>query len=341
MGMVKTREKLTGKSFSDRLSWRIIGIVVVVSLFSQTVAAIVIADGSFSPMDWWRESSMLLIYLNIIGLVSLVVLYFLCRGVVRRSVFYGEELEKTTAAKKRMESDLTMAHNIQQGMLRTGFPPNLYAFLQPAKEVGGDLYDFDMKDDQLYFAIADVSGKGVAASLLMAITRVMVRFVVGMGLPMDETVRRINDSFSNSNEASMFVTMFVARIDLKTGHMDYCNAGHCPLLVMPPNAEPYLLKCKPNLALGLFEKFNYEAEQIDFEPGTRLMAYTDGVTEAERKDMSQYGNERLLAWAKHVHESDEEKTVVESLYQSVCEFMEGNPQNDDITIMSVKIPNGV
>jgi sigma-B regulation protein RsbU (phosphoserine phosphatase) len=101
----------------------------------------------------------------------------------------------------------------------------------------------------------------------------------------------------------MFVTMFVARLDLKTGHMEYCNAGHAPILVMPPDADPYLLKSKPNLVLGMCENFTYEAEQVDFKPGTRIVAYTDGVTEAERKDLSQYGNERLLAWAQNVVET--------------------------------------
>ena len=318
------------------------GIVVVVSLLAQIVAALIIADGSIHPMDWWREAPELLIYLNIIGLISLIVLYFVSRGVIRRTIRYGEELRKTTEAKERMESDLTLARDIQRGMLRTDFPPFCHAFINPAKAVGGDFYDFEQQGDYFYFAIGDVSGKGVAASLMMAITRVLLRFVVNEGQPLDVSMRRINDTFSYSNEAGMFVTMFVARLDVKTGHMEYCNAGHAPILVMPPDGEPYLLKSKPNIVLGMCENFIYQAEMIDLKPGTRIVAYTDGVTEAERKDLSQYGDERLLAWAQNVVEtrhgtSLQEQSVVESLYHSVRDFADGNPQNDDITIMSVSV----
>ena len=166
--------------------------------------------------------------------------------------------------------------------------------------------------------------------------------VANMNLSMSETLKRLNDSFSETNTTGMFVTLFVARLNLKTGRMDYCNAGHCPLLVIPPDDAPYLLKSKPNIATGMFENFSYEEENVDFKPGTRIIAYTDGVTEAENADLSQYGNERLLAWAKESELTrKDEKTVVESLYQSVCDFVQSNPQNDDITIISIKVPNEV
>ena len=318
------------------------GIVVVVSLLAQIVTALVITDGSIHPIDWWREAPELLIYLIIIGLSSFLVLYFFSRGVIRRTIRYGEELRKTTEAKERMESDLTLARDIQRGMLRTDFPPFCHAFINPAKAVGGDFYDFEQQGDYFYFAIGDVSGKGVAASLMMAITRVLLRFVVNEGQPLDVSMGRINDTFSNSNKAGMFVTMFVARLDVKTGHMEYCNAGHLPILVMPPDGQPFLLKSKPNIVLGMCENFIYQAEMIDLKPSTRIVAYTDGVTEAERKDLSQYGNERLLAWAQNIvgtrHDTSlQEQSVVESLYHSVRDFADGNPQNDDITIMSISV----
>ena len=270
---------------------------------------------------------------------------------------YIKELKTTTAINERIQSDLDLARNIQKGMLLKEFPPFLHAMLNPARMVGGDLYDFTLKGDQLYFAIGDVSGKGVAASLVMAITRVMLRFVVGMGLPLDETLFRINNSFSESNEMGMFVTLFVARLDLKTGHMDYCNAGHNPILIIPPDSGPCFLRCKANIAIGLIGDFVYEAEQIDLKQGTRLVAYTDGVTEAEKADQSQYGEDRLIAWAKELMPltselvegskdriverdtsgSNTEKAVVESLYESVKAFTDGNSQNDDITIVSLKL----
>lgn len=253
---------------------------------------------------------------------------------------YIEELKTTTRANERMESELNVARNIQMGMLHTDFPPQLYALLRPAKEVGGDLYDFVLKDDHLYIAIGDVSGKGVPASLMMAITRASLRFVAGLGLPMDQTMNRINNCVTDTNSNNMFVTLFSARIDLKTGRMEYCNAGHNPIIIVPPDGEPYFLKAKANLAVGLFSDFPYEAESIDLKPGTRIVAYTDGVNEAEKADKSMYGNDRLLAYVsspKVRASATTEREVVEGLLESVTAFTDGNPQNDDITIMSVKI----
>ena len=371
---------MNGKSFSGRLSWRIIGIVSVISILAQF--AVYFAFKSL------QDSPLMHVVLIAISLVSLAAIFFACRAVIKymtrpvselsKAVLdmakgdlkaklpeiksedemrrlhdsfqtmqhslldYIEELKTSTAANERILSDLTLARNIQRGMLLKEFPPFLYAMLDPAKKVGGDLYDYTLKGDQLYFAIGDVSGKGVAASLVMAITRVMLRFVVGMGLPLDETLRRINDSFSESNEMGMFVTLFVARLDLKTGHMDFCNAGHNPILIIPPDGEPYFLHCKANIALGVFGGFVFEAEQIDLKQGTRIIAYTDGVTEAEKADLSQYGEERLMDWAKGLVEtshamSSQEKDIVESLHNSVTAFADGNPQNDDITIVSLKL----
>ncbi len=253
---------------------------------------------------------------------------------------YIEDLKATTSANERMESELNVARNIQMGMLSTDFPPQVYAVLNPAKEVGGDLYDFVLKGDKLYFAVGDVSGKGVPASLMMAITRASLRFVAGLNLSMRETLSRINNGVNESNSNYMFVTLFMGRIDLKTGHMEYCNAGHNPLLVIPPDAEPFLLKAKANLPIGLQEDFPYEDECIDLKPGTRLVAYTDGVTEAERADKSLFGNDRLMAWSRTLKgQTLNEKEVVESLLASVRTFVNENPQNDDITIMSLSVKN--
>lgn len=250
---------------------------------------------------------------------------------------YIEQLKTTTTANERMESELNVARNIQMGMLRTDFPPQLYAMLNPAKEVGGDLYDFTIKGDQLYFAIGDVSGKGVPASLMMAITRAALRFVVGLALPMNETLSRINNSVSDTNSNNMFVTLFVGRIDMKTLHMDFCNAGHNPLVILPPDGEPYFLKAKANLAIGLFEDFTYEAESLDLKPGTRIIAYTDGVNEAENTDMDLYGNERMMETIRQMDRNMDGNTAVNLLFDSVKNFANGNPQNDDITIMSILV----
>lgn len=369
---------MSGKSFSNKLSWRIIGIVSAITILAQFAV--------YFAYKSWQDTPLLHVVMMFIGLASLAAIFFACRAVInymtcpisdlskavlrmakgdlkaqlpeiksedemRRLhdsfqtmqhslIDYIEELKTSTAINERIQSDLDLARNIQKGMLRKEFPPFMYAMLHPARIVGGDLYDFTLKGDQLYFAIGDVSGKGVAASLVMAITRVMLRFVVGMGLPLDETLRRINDEFSATNETGMFVTLFVARLDLKTGHMNYCNAGHNPILIIPPDGEPFFLHCKTNIAMGLFGDFAYEAEQIDLKPGTRIIAYTDGVTEAEKADLSQYGEKRLLEWAKAIVATSTEmpqKNIVENLYASVKAYTEGNTQNDDITIVSLQL----
>ena len=333
-----------------------------------------------------RRSSLMHTNLLIIGLLVILILYFICRLVIHRLTTpitqlsdaalrmakgdlntqlpeiksgdemmhlhdsfvymqnsiteYIDELKNTTAANERMESELNVARNIQMGMLRTDFPDNVAALLVPAKEVGGDLYDFVQKGKYLYFTIGDVSGKGVPASLMMAITRAGLRFVSSIGQTMDKLLERINVSVTDTNSDNMFVTLFMGRVNLETRQMEYCNAGHNPIIVVPPDGEPYFLKAKPNMAIGLFEDFVYEAESLDLAAGTRLVLYTDGVNEAERADKSLFGNDRLLAWAgsdlvRNTASSDKE--VVDSLYKEVLQYTEGNPQNDDITIMSISI----
>jgi serine phosphatase RsbU (regulator of sigma subunit) len=174
-----------------------------------------------------------------------------------------------------------------------------------------------------------------------------MHFVAGLGLPINTMLERINNSVCEANSHGMFVTLFVARVDLKSGHMEYCNAGHNAIIVIPPDESPYFLKAKPNLALGLLGDFHYEGEQLELKPGTRIITYTDGVAEAETvietengQSIQMYGNDRLLAWANDIARQDssmQEREVVESLYQSVKNFANGNAQNDDIAIMSLKI----
>ena len=250
---------------------------------------------------------------------------------------YIGQLKTTRSDNERMESELNVARTIQMGMLNTDFPPQLHAMLKPAKEVGGDLYDFIRKGDVLHIAVGDVSGKGVPASLVMAITRAMLHFVATLDLPLNESVSRINNSVADSNSNDMFVTLFIARINLKTLRMDYCNAGHNPPVIISPDGEPRFLPVKSNLAAGLLEHFPYEDEHIDLEPGTRIVAYTDGVTEAENDSLELYGEDRLMEDIKQLKADMDEETVVKDIYQSVKSFTARHPQSDDITIMSLKV----
>lgn len=250
---------------------------------------------------------------------------------------YISELRSTAIANERMEGELNVARKIQLGMLSRDFPNNVYAFLNPAKEIGGDLYDFRQNDGKLYFSIGDVSGKGVPAALFMAITRAAFRFLSGLWMLPDQMVFRMNNSFADSNTSNMFCTLFCGFLDLETGELHYCNAGHNPIIVIPPApAKPYFLKAKPNLAIGLFENFEYQGEELRLEAGTRLLLYTDGVSEAETADKDLFGDERLLDTVTRLSvEASGPQELVEGVYAAVKSFSNGNEQNDDITIMSI------
>lgn len=265
---------------------------------------------------------------------------------------YIAELKTTTAQNERIEGELNIARGIQMNMVPRNFPPkdenySLYALLQPAKEVGGDLYDFVKKDNTLHFAIGDVSGKGVPAAMFMAITRAAFRFISGLDLTMDQVAKHINNSLSEGNESNMFCTLFMGRIDLATGNMTFCNAGHNQIIVIPPatseNPAPqaYYLKAKPNLATGLFADFPYEAETLQLEHGTRLLLYTDGVSEAETSQKELFGDDRLLAWAQTMNAPEKKERTNEELVidlqSAIKDFTKGNEQNDDITIMIITI----
>jgi sigma-B regulation protein RsbU (phosphoserine phosphatase) len=214
---------------------------------------------------------------------------------------------------------------------------DLAAAIIPAKEVGGDLYDFFIRDGKLFFCIGDVSGKGIPASLVMAVTRSLFRATSAHETNPQRIVTAMNDTMSESNESNMFVTFFCGVLNLATGHLHYCNAGHNPPLIISPDGTPTFLPVKSNLAAGLMEQFPYQDEHIDLQPGTRIVVYTDGVTEAETDRLELYGEQRLIDVVSHLQPDMDEAAVVNHIYQSVKTFTAGHPQNDDITIMSVKV----
>ncbi|MBQ5424745.1 MAG: SpoIIE family protein phosphatase [Bacteroidales bacterium] len=257
-------------------------------------------------------------------------------------VSYLEQIETATSAKKRMETQLYIGQKIQEGMLPKNFPNDsrcsLNARVVPAKEVGGDLYDFTINGNRLYFSVGDVSGKGVPAAFVMAITRVMCHLFADLGLPVKDIATRINNSIAKNNDANMFVTLFFGCIDLDTKKMEFCNAGHNPIIVIPPDGEPYYLKVNPNMAVGVWGGFDYKSETLDLRPGTKLLLYTDGVTEAEKADNEQFGEERLL---QHISVPEfknlNPEEMVSSVLDAVKNFAGDNEQNDDITIFAITI----
>ena len=263
-------------------------------------------------------------------------------GSMQKSlVDYIDELEKTTASKERIESELRIARDIQMGMVPKMFPPfperddlDLYAKLIPAKEVGGDLYDFFIEDDKLYFIVGDVSGKGVPASLVMAVTCRLFRTVAAHFQSPAEIVTALNDALAESNESNMFCTFFIGILDVKNGHLQYCNAGHNAPVMLASSGEVKFMEVKPNLPLGLFGDFPYEGQECDITKETSLFLYTDGVTEAENTAKALYSDERLLDLLDK-QRKNMPQMIVDIVLDDVNKHVDGAEQSDDITIMCV------
>lgn len=256
---------------------------------------------------------------------------------------YMAELKLSIASKERIESELNIAHKIQMGMLPRIFPPfperedvELYATLKPAKEVGGDLYDFFILDEKLYFTIGDVSGKGVPASLFMAVIRTLFRNISRSTLSSEEIIGQMNESMTQQNDSNMFVTLFVGILDLQNGKLDYCNAGHNPPVLVTSDGTTTLLKPKKNqLAVGIFSDFIYTNESTTLESGTKLFCYTDGIVEAENVENKLYREDRLMKTLSTHHQCDV-KCLTEQVLKSVAEHVLDAEQSDDLTILVIK-----
>ena len=247
-----------------------------------------------------------------------------------------DQLEETTIAKERIESDLRIARDIQSSMVPHTFPDredlDLYASMTPAKEVGGDLYGYHLIDDQLYFCLGDVSGKGVPASLFMAQATRLFRTLAAQKMMPAEIATRINDALSGEdNELMMFVTMFLGLVDLKTGHLFFCNAGH-----NPPVFGSEFIDMLPNAPIGMWPGLEYEGEEIADISNRPFFVYTDGLNEAENRQQEQFSDERLLdIMAKTPFESSEK--TVEMLKAEVEKHRDGAEPNDDLTMLCLMV----
>ena len=258
-------------------------------------------------------------------------------------VKYIEELKETTAQKASIESDLRIASDIQMGMLPEKFPTKadrddvqIYASLTPAKEVGGDLFDFYFRDDKLFFCIGDVSGKGVPASLFMAVTRSVFRTVsVHESMP-DHIVTTMNAIIADMNKTQMFVTIFVGVLDLPTGCLHYCNAGHdAPLLLGDGIKE---LTCDPNIPVGFLPSWEYSLQEAQISTGTTIFLFTDGLTEAMNANYDQFQMERISDVASQAlsQQQHEPHQLINKMTDAVHQFVGDAEQSDDLTMMAIQ-----
>jgi sigma-B regulation protein RsbU (phosphoserine phosphatase) len=256
-------------------------------------------------------------------------------------VKYIEELKLTTAQKASIESELNVASNIQMSMLPSVFPNreglDMHASMTPAKEVGGDLYGYLLKGDNLYFCVGDVSGKGVPASLFMAQVTRLFRTLANQQLPPAEICTHMNEALSgDENPTCMFVTLFVGMVNLQTGHLMFCNAGHNPPIIGGGENHGEFLQMLPNFPIGVMPGLEFEGEEIDSIKGRALFLYTDGLNEAENRQLEQFGDDKLLYILRHTH-FESAKQVVETLFNEVQHHRDGADPNDDLTMMCLRM----
>ena len=258
------------------------------------------------------------------------------------------QLEETTAAKERIESELRIARDIQMSMVPHQFPLreglDLHALMTTAKEVGGDLYGYLLEGDKLYFCLGDVSGKGVPASLFMAQATRLFRTMAAQHMMPAEIATHMNMALTENNEQGMFVTMFIGLLDLNSGKLSFCNAGHNPPVLTDAPVEKgdngphpaHFIEMKPNAPIGLWPELEYEGEEIESIMGHPLLVYSDGLTEAENKKQEQFGEERLMNFLCNNH-FENGKELDECLKALVDQFRDGAEVNDDLTLLSLKL----
>jgi len=250
---------------------------------------------------------------------------------------YVEELKESTAAKASMMSELNVAHNIQMSMIPKTFPAfpdrndiELYASLTPAKAVGGDLYDFFVRDEKLYFCIGDVSGKGVPASLVMAVSRTLFRNISAHTDKPSHIVETMNMNICEGNDNCMFVTLFVGVLDLQTGQLHYCNAGHDA-----PYLQDVLLPCDSNLPIGVTPDIKYSEQETTIAPDMILFLYTDGLTEAENGDRELFGGQRISDVIT-ANKGTSPQKLIETMTDAVHQFVGDTEQSDDLTMLAFR-----
>jgi phosphoserine phosphatase RsbU/P len=253
-----------------------------------------------------------------------------------------ERLARVTAEKERINAELDIACQIQTSLLPCVFPAypdrpefDIYASISPAKEVGGDFYDFFMIDDNhLGVVIADVSGKGIPAALFMMVAKTLIKNNALMHLTPAETLARANAQLCENNSASMFVTVFMGILNVRTGEFTYVNAGHNFPLIRHANEEYGWLKSKVRLVLGFSDSAQYEDCVIKVSQGDTLFLYTDGVTEALDEQQQMFGSERLIELMNASTDLGP-RALLMTVRQAIDAFASGAPQHDDITMLAV------
>ena len=253
---------------------------------------------------------------------------------------YVDELTKATTREAAIGRELDIARNIQMSMLPaqglvTRKEIDLFGQLTPAKAVGGDLYDYFVRDNQLYFCIGDVSGKGVPAAMVMAVTSALFRSLSDGEASPAQVMSGLNENQSSRNESLMFVTLFFGILDLSSGKLRYCNAGHDAPLIIGPDGSVEMLQVESNLAVGVMPGWEFVEQEVTLTSGSLLFLYTDGLTEAENPVHALFGMDRILEEARKDGKQSPADFVA-SMQAAVHTFVDGAEPSDDLTMLAIR-----
>ena len=310
-------------------------------------------DLRLSNLDLQIQAAVIIILITI----AFFIFYFFRRRKQMQELRHAyNQLADTTIAKERIDSELSIAREIQMSMVPRTFPAfpdrrdiDLYATIVPAKQVGGDLYDFFLQDDRFCFCVGDVSGKGIPASLTMAVAVNLFRTVAKEGFPPEVIAAKLNETMSANNENAVFVTMFIGIIDLKTGNLDYCNCGHNPPVYgerrMHTTQTVFrLLNTESNVPIGLWPDYTFVGGHLSDIRSSLLFVYTDGVNEAENRMQEQFGEKRMLRVLRESTQPFGERTpktrshfLIDEMKYALDAFVDGAEQSDDLTMLCVSI----
>ena len=303
------------------------------SIRPWSIAVINYDDEVFGPLLKMRWINLLL------TLAGLLILAF----IIQRSARNISKLQQATLEREHINSELNIARKIQMDMVPKTFPPfperndlNVYGSLVPAKVVGGDLYDFFIRDEKLYFCIGDVSGKSVPGALVMAAGYTLYRSLAGHESNPSRIMQALNEAVAENNETNMFVTMFIGVLDLPTGRLRYCNAGHEKTFII--GQEIKVLPAKAHLPLGAMEDMIYTTQEVKLAPGDMIFLYTDGLTEAMNMKHELFGIKRIekVLGTYEKQNGIATETLINKISKEVSAFVGDAEQSDDLTLLAIQ-----
>ena len=301
------------------------------------------AENETSTLQLHHQRVMLIVIVCGLFILAVILSAYIYRRLLqmRQLKKAYDQLEEVTTQKERIESELRIARNIQMSMLPNDFPQrpdfDIYASIDPAREVGGDLYDFFVRDNQLFFCIGDVSGKGVPAALFMMVTKSLFRAYSSDECMPDRIVSQMNHNLSENNHQRMFVTLFIGVLDLSSGLLRYCNAGHeAPVII---RHEVSLLPVNRIFPVGAVRNTPYQTQEVVIEPQTTILLYTDGLNEAFNADKKMFRETGILEEANRALHSGRisPKELIDGMTQAVHDFVGDTEQSDDLTMLAISL----